>query len=172
MGLNPSSFDPTTRLAYMQFGQGCAGAATLSAWPDEAGAMATNGVSRVGQSAGTSVQRPTPTTVPVYTVAAWNVDTGDRVAEWSDPNEDALIASGILTTAGGLAITGSQTGDVQVFDSATLELLYTFSVGAEIAAPFSTWSVDGKQYFGVIAGGNGNGLIQQAAYGVVFGLAD
>jgi alcohol dehydrogenase (cytochrome c) len=170
--LNPSSFDPERRIAYLQFGEGCAGGATLTAWPDEAQARATNGLSRLGQGAGTTVQRTPPAVPTVYTVIGLNVDTGERVAEFKGPNFQSTPFGGTLSTAGGLTITGTLRGDVLVLDADTLEQLWTFNIGMEIGAPFSTWAVDGRQYIGVIGGGNGNGLQRRSATGVVFALND
>lgn len=168
--LNPPSFDPDRRLAYLQFGEGCVGGATLTAWPDEAEARATNGLSRLGQGAGTTVDRTPPAVPTVYTVAAYNVDTGERVATFTSPDDNATPYGGVLTTAGGVAMAGTLDGDVRVFNSENLEVLYTFNIGMEVGAPFSTWAVDGQQYFGVVGGGNGNGLQRRSATAVVFGL--
>jgi alcohol dehydrogenase (cytochrome c) len=168
--LNPSAFDPTTRLAYLQFAEGCAGGATLTAWPDEAQARATNGLSRIGQGAGTTIQRTPPAVPPVYTIIAMNVDTGERVAEYKNADISSSSYGGVLLSAGGLAWAGTAVGDVQIFNSQTLEPLWTYNIGMEIGAPFSTWAHDGQQYFGVVGGGNGNGLWQRSATVVVWGL--
>ncbi len=168
--LNPPSFDPVRRVAYLQFAEGCAGGATLTAWPDEAAARATNGLSRIGQGGATTITRTPPAVPVVYTIVGINVDTGERVAVFTSPADNANPYGGVLSTAGGVVIAGTGDGDVQVLDADTLALLWTFNIGMEIGAPFSTWSVDGKQYFGVVGGGNGNGLQRRSATAVVFGL--
>jgi alcohol dehydrogenase (cytochrome c) len=172
VALDPPAFDPNTRIAYLQFTEGCLGEIALNTWPNEDEARAEQGLNRIGNPAGAGIGIDAPANPAVYTIAAYNVDTGERVAEFKDPEEVNQGTTGTLATAGGLIIAGTHTGDVQVFDSSNMELLWTFNVGAELNAPFSTWSVDGNQYFGVIAGGNGNGLQQQTAIGVVFGLRD
>jgi hypothetical protein len=170
--LNPPAFDPVNRIAYIQVADGCLGATTIAGWPDQAEAAAAAGINRVGQGAGVQAQRERPSLPPVYSIYAMNVDTGERLAQFVDPNESSLGQTGVLLTAGGVAIAGTSTGDVYVFDASTLEVLWSFNVGAEIAAPFSTWSVNGEQQFGVMVGGNGNGAWQKSAFGVVFGLRD
>jgi len=169
---NPSSFDPVRRVFYLQFAEGCLGGASLTAWPDEEATRAANGLNRIGQGAGATVQRTPPAVRPVYTILAVDADTGERLAVWADPTESVQAYTGVTNTAGGLAIAGTSTGDVQFFDADTLEMLFNFNVGAEVSAPPSTWSVNGTQYVGMIVGGNGNGLYQRSAMGVVFALGD
>ncbi|MGD9739812.1 MAG: hypothetical protein AB7O56_10830 [Bauldia sp.] len=170
--LNPSSFDPDRRVAYLQFAEGCAGGATLSAWPDDAAAREANGLNRVGEGAGTTIQRTPPAVQPVYTIIAYNVDTGERVAEFKDPDENVQVFTGTLSTAGGLTVAGTSTGDITWFDADTLAPLFTYNIGMEVSAPISTWAHNGVQYFGVVGGGNGNGLYQRSATVVVFALDD
>ena len=172
VALDPPSYDPNTRTGYLAFAEGCWGDITLNSWPDENEARERGGVNRVGQAAGAGIEVGDPTNPTVFTIAAFNVDTGERLAEFRDPDEDSQNRTGTLVTAGGLLVAGTNTGDVLVLDSATMETLWTFNVGTELSAPFSTWSVGGEQYIGVIAGGNGTGLQQQTAIGVVFGLRD
>jgi hypothetical protein len=156
----------------MQVTESCYGATTLTKWADDVASKASAGLSRIGQGAGTTVQRGKPSQPNVYTIYAYNVDDGTKVASYEDPSITDNISTGVLTTAGGLAIAGTETGVVQVLDSDTLKPLYTFNVGAELGAPFSTWEVDGKQYIGTVVGGDGQGNLQQTAVGVVFGLPD
>ena len=109
--LNPPAFDPVSRIAYLQVADGCLGATTLTGWPDEGEAAAAEGVNRVGQAAGAQAQRETPTQPPVYSIYAFNVDTGERVAEFADPEEaDPVGRTGTLVTAGGLVIAGTNSG--------------------------------------------------------------
>jgi alcohol dehydrogenase (cytochrome c) len=121
--------------------------------------------------AGTTVDRAAPANEPTHTVIAFNVDTGERMAEYVRPGE-GRPESGTLSTAGNIVVAGSVRGEVFIMDSDTLQPIWTFNVGGEITAPFSTWSVDGKQYIGVVTGGDGNGLWQRGATAVVFGLRD
>ena len=56
----------------------------------------------------------------------------------------------------------------------TLQELWSFNVGTPITAPPMTYSVDGKQYIAVVAGGavgvRAGGLLQPTAIVAVFGL--
>jgi alcohol dehydrogenase (cytochrome c) len=105
--------------------------------------------------------------------ALWAMDlrTG-RVARkvtFQPPTE-----SGMLSTDGGVIATGHMTGRFSVYDSDTLEELYSFNLGTPITAPPMTYSVGGKQYIAVVAGAGtgvrGQGLYQPAAIVAVFGL--
>jgi hypothetical protein len=168
--LNPSSFDPVTRTAYLAFTEGCVGASTEVGFPDIEEARAADGVNRVGNGAGVQVQREPPSEPNVLTIAAWNVDTGDRLAEWKNPAVPTDPASGTLATAGGIIVHGDEAGNLYILDSETLEVLRTIGLGMEISAPASTWSVNGQQYIGIVAGGNGGGGLFRSATFVVIGL--
>jgi alcohol dehydrogenase (cytochrome c) len=82
--------------------------------------------------------------------------------------------SGMLSTDGGLLATGHMTGKFSVYNSDTLEELYSFSLGMPITAPPMTYSVGGKQYIAVVAGAGAGtrsmGLYQPGAIVAVFGL--
>jgi alcohol dehydrogenase (cytochrome c) len=170
VALNPSSFDPATRTAYLAFNEGCVGASTLSGFPDTAMAAAANGINRVGLGAGTSVQREPPSNPNVHTVAAFNVDTGERTAEFKAPDVPTDPASGTLVTGGGILVHGDQAGNLYILDAETLEVLRTINLGMEIAAPASTWEVNGQQYIGIVGGSNGGGGFFRSATAVVIGL--
>ena len=60
--------------------------------------------------------------------------------------------AGMLSTAGGIVMTGSYEGVVYAYDSSTMEQLWSFSVGASIKGPPITYSVDGKQYIAQLVG--------------------
>jgi glucose dehydrogenase len=64
------------------------------------------------------------------------------------------MIGGILATAGGLAFTGEANGLFKAYDSDTGAVLWKFQAGAGVNAPPSSYSVDGKQYIVVAAGGN------------------
>jgi alcohol dehydrogenase (cytochrome c) len=82
--------------------------------------------------------------------------------------------SGMLSTDGGLLFTGHMTGKFAAYDAATLKEVYSFNLGMPITAPPMTYSVGGKQYIAVVAGGavgvRGGGLYQPSAIVAVFGL--
>ena len=82
--------------------------------------------------------------------------------------------SGMLSTDGGILVTGHMTGKLAVYDATTLKEIYSFNLGTPITAPPMTYSVNGKQYIAVVAGGStglrGAGLYQPSAFVAVFGL--
>jgi glucose dehydrogenase len=80
-----------------------------------------------------------------------NVDTG-KVA-WDYKTEQPLIG-GVLATAGGLVFNGEGNGLFRAFDSASGKKLWEYQCGAGVNAPAVSYSVHGKQYVAVAAGGN------------------
>src|SRR5262249_24796255 len=61
--------------------------------------------------------------------------------------------SGVLATAGGLVITGTIDGTFSAFDDQELKPLWNFNVGTAMTAPPISYSVGGKQYIAIHAGG-------------------
>ena len=82
--------------------------------------------------------------------------------------------SGMLSTDGGLLFTGHMTGKFAAYDQTTLKEIWSFNIGTPITAPPMTYSVGGKQYIAVVAGGavgvRNGGLYQPSAIVAVFGL--
>ena len=64
------------------------------------------------------------------------------------------MIGGILATAGGLVFTGEGNGLFKALDSETGSELWRFQAGAGVNAPPASYTVDGKQYVVVAAGGN------------------
>jgi len=64
------------------------------------------------------------------------------------------MMGGALTTAGGLMFTGEGDGWFRAYDAASGEVLWSFFAGAGVNAPPAAYSVDGKEYIVVGAGGN------------------
>jgi PQQ-dependent dehydrogenase (methanol/ethanol family) len=64
------------------------------------------------------------------------------------------MMGGALTTAGGLVFTGEGDGWFRAYDAASGKVLWSFFAGAGVNAPPASYSVDGKQYIVVGAGGN------------------
>ena len=64
------------------------------------------------------------------------------------------MMGGALTTAGGLMFTGEGDGWFRAYDAKSGEVLWSFFAGAGVNAPPASYSVDGKQYIVVGAGGN------------------
>ena len=64
------------------------------------------------------------------------------------------MMGGALTTAGGLMFTGEGDGWFRAYNAKTGDVLWSFFAGAGVNAPPAAYSVDGKQYIVVGAGGN------------------
>ena len=81
------------------------------------------------------------------------VDYNTGKIRWQVKTEQPMIG-GILATAGGLVFTGEGNGLFKAYDSETGSVLWHFQSGAGVNAPPSSYTVDGKQYVVVAAGGN------------------
>jgi glucose dehydrogenase len=64
------------------------------------------------------------------------------------------MIGGILATAGGVVFAGEANGRFRAYDATNGKVLWTFNAGAGVNAPPSSYSVGGKQYVVVAAGGN------------------
>ncbi len=84
-------------------------------------------------------------------ITAVDYDTG-RI-RWQVKTPEPMIG-GILATAGGLVFTGEGDGHFRAYDSTTGANLWSFQAGAGVNAPPSSYTVEGKQYVVVGAGGN------------------
>jgi PQQ-dependent dehydrogenase (methanol/ethanol family) len=84
-------------------------------------------------------------------LVAVDVNTG-KVA-WSVKTPEPLMG-GVLATAGGLVFNGEANGYFKAFDAATGAELWKFQCGAGVNAPAVTYTVNGRQYIAVAAGGN------------------
>jgi len=81
------------------------------------------------------------------------VDYNTGKIRWQVKTQQPMIG-GILATAGGLVFTGEGNGQFKAYDSKTGAMLWNFQAGAGVNAPPSSYTVDGKQYVVVAAGGN------------------
>ncbi len=84
-------------------------------------------------------------------LAAVNLDTGKMA--WKVDTDQPLIG-GVLATAGNLVFNGEGNGMVSAFDARNGKKLWSFNCGAGVNAPPTSYTVDGKQYIAVAAGGN------------------
>jgi len=84
-------------------------------------------------------------------LTAMNVTT-NKIAwddKWTSP-----CYSGSFTTAGGLVFAGQVDGKYDAYDAATGKELWSTMLDAGVAAPGMTYSVNGKQYVAIYAGGS------------------
>jgi glucose dehydrogenase len=88
-------------------------------------------------------------------VVAMNMRTNRRVWTAKFPVGD-MCYSGIMSTAGGVVFVGRNNNTLQAYDDRTGKLLWTSpKLIASVAAPAMTYTVGGKQFVAVYAGGNG-----------------
>ena len=84
-------------------------------------------------------------------LSAVNIDTG-KVA-WKVDTDQPLMG-GVLATGGNLVFTGEGNGMFNAYDAASGKKLWSFNCGAGANAPAVSYTVNGKQYIAVGAGGN------------------
>ena len=78
----------------------------------------------------------------------------------------------IGATAGGLVFAGEGNGQFKAYDAETGSVLWNFQAGAGVNAPPSSYTVDGKQYIVVAAGGNTQLNFKRGNNIIAFTLAD
>jgi alcohol dehydrogenase (cytochrome c) len=74
--------------------------------------------------------------------------------KWATKDPSPRLA-GILSTAGNVLFTGSQSGEFEVFHQETGEKLYEFNVGSGIIGQPVTYEIDGKQFVSIAVGSGG-----------------
>jgi alcohol dehydrogenase (cytochrome c) len=84
-------------------------------------------------------------------LSAVNIDTG-KVA-WKADTPQPLMG-GVLATGGDLVFNGEGNGWFKAFDAKTGKELWKFNCGAGANSPAVSYTVNGKQYIAVAAGGN------------------
>jgi alcohol dehydrogenase (cytochrome c) len=92
-----------------------------------------------------------PGGVQAGNVTAVDYNTGK--IKWQVKTPQTMIG-GILATAGGLVFTGECNGWFKAYDANDGKILWKFQAGAGVNAPPSSYTVGGKQYVVVAAGGN------------------
>lgn len=99
------------------------------------------------------------------------VDYNTGKIKWQVETEQPMIG-GIMATAGGLVFTGEGNGTFSALDSANGRKLWSFQAGAGVNAPPSSYTVNGKQYIVVGAGGNVQLNFKRGNNIIAFTLAD
>jgi alcohol dehydrogenase (cytochrome c) len=84
-------------------------------------------------------------------VTAVDYDTGK--IRWQVRTQQPMIG-GALATAGRLVFAGEGNGLFKAYNAATGSVLWSFQAGAGVNAPPASYTVGGKQYIVVAAGGN------------------
>ena len=157
----PPTFDAKRQIAYASGGEGCTSGYVIKTPMDETKNWV--GLRMCCQETGRATAHG----------ALWALDvrTGKLVAEaqFANPNE-----SGLLSTDGDLLFVGHSNGRFAAYDADTLAEVWSFNLGTPITAPPMSYSVGGKQYIAVVAGGTarmrGAVLYQPSAIVAVFGL--
>ena len=99
------------------------------------------------------------------------VDYNTGKIKWQVETEQPMIG-GIMATAGGILFTGEGNGTFSALDSANGRTLWSFQAGAGVNAPPSSYTVNGKQYIVVAAGGNVQLNFKRGNNIIAFTLAD
>ena len=81
------------------------------------------------------------------------VDYNVGKIRWQVKTPQPMIG-GALATAGGLVFAGEGNGWFRAYDARNGRVLWSFNAGAGVNAPPSSYTVNGKQYIVVAAGGN------------------
>lgn len=81
------------------------------------------------------------------------VDLNTGKVAWGVKTPEPLIG-GVLATAGGLVFNGEGNGWFKAFDAKNGRELWRYNCGAGVNAPAVSYTVNGKQYIAVAAGGN------------------
>jgi alcohol dehydrogenase (cytochrome c) len=92
-----------------------------------------------------------PTEQQVGNITAVDYNVGK--IRWQVKTPQPMIG-GILATAGGLVFAGEGNGRFRAYDARNGHVLWSFNAGAGVNAPPASYTVDGKQYIVVAAGGN------------------
>ena len=85
-------------------------------------------------------------------VKAWDPAKGE--ARWVG-EELPFWTGGILSTAGGLVVSGGPGGVLYFYDAKTGEVLHKIETGIMITAAPMSYEIDGEQYIAVLAGAGG-----------------
>lgn len=84
-------------------------------------------------------------------VTAVDYNTGKIL--WQQPTDEPMMG-GALATAGDLVFAGEGNGSFKAYHAKTGKVLWKFQCGAGVNAPAVSYTVKGKQYIAVAAGGN------------------
>jgi alcohol dehydrogenase (cytochrome c) len=134
------AFNPSTRLFYLMAEESCGIFTKNAEWWVQ------------GRSFYGGTTRRAPGEPAVKYLRALDIQTG-KVA-WEIPDiGGGIIASGVMSTAGGLVFYGDTTGGALVAaDAKTGRILWHFNTGHAWRASPMTYAIGGTQHIGVVAG--------------------
>jgi quinohemoprotein ethanol dehydrogenase len=87
---------------------------------------------------------------------------------WADPTGGWQDRGGVLTTASGLVVHGTLSGELRVLDARSGRLIKAIETGSSILAAPMTYSVRGVQYIAVMAAWGGGGYPYVPRYAAAY----
>ncbi len=158
----PAAYSKQTGYIYTVANEGCSAymAVDPGHWQDKGNKLGTRVNRAPGEWNGRANVAPADVAklggLPIPTsygsIVAMDVKTGKTVAKTITPQR----GNGVLATASGLVITTDGRGYLMAHDANTLEEIYSRYLGVGVSAPAMTYSYNGKQYIGLLAGGAGS----------------
>ncbi|MEY4760850.1 MAG: hypothetical protein RLZZ200_706 [Pseudomonadota bacterium] len=144
---HPYSFSRRTKLVYMPVVETSTAFAPNPEYVPREN-VANAGIGRVSPTIYNDLHSDAPKQSRAFLVA-W--DPVARREVWRSGNR-GTIASGVLSTAGGLVFQGAQKGEFSAFDDTTGEKLWSADPQTGVVAAPIAYSVDGVQYIAQLAG--------------------
>ncbi|HTQ99428.1 MAG TPA: PQQ-dependent dehydrogenase, methanol/ethanol family [Candidatus Acidoferrum sp.] len=144
---HPMSFSRKTGLIYLPMVE------TVSAFAPDPNYKARQGTANTAMGrANPDVMKNLPEDAP-RTSRAWLMawDPVKRKQVWRS-DERGTIASGALSTAGGLVFQGSQKGEIDAFRDSDGKQLWSFAAQTGVVAAPVSYEIDGEQYIAQLAG--------------------
>ncbi len=144
---HPMSYSPNTGFVYVPFVE------TVSAFAPDPNYKARQGTANTAMGrAGPEVMKNLPEDAP-RTSRAWLLawDPVARKEVWRSDMR-GTIASGALSTAGGLVFQGSQKGELNAFRDSDGKQLWSFAAQTGVVAAPVSYAIDGEQYIAQLAG--------------------
>ena len=143
---NPPSYNPATQDMYV-----CAADSDFSLLGVPAAKLASSYL------AGQGFFGITFGTIKFYRGHVTAMNMTDNKIAWTQTYKSPCY-SGTFTTAGNLVFVGQVNGEYDAFDATTGQKVWSSQLDAGIAAPGMTYSVNGKQYVAIYAGGSTFGI--------------
>jgi alcohol dehydrogenase (cytochrome c) len=94
---------------------------------------------------------------PVSKSQGWltAIDASTGAVKWKYRSPRPMVAA-VTTTAGNLVLTGELTGDFDVFDARSGDVLYRFNTGGPMGGGIVTYAAGGRQYIAAASGSPSN----------------